>query len=73
MNRYDFVWQRNYHDHIIRNEREWNAIAKYIYNNPANWNADLDHPSNLKKGHAPRNIADYLRDTGLDHAHTQTK
>lgn len=31
------VWQRNYHDHIIRNEIEYTRIALYILNNPANW------------------------------------
>ena len=31
------VWQRSYHDHIIRNEDEYNKIANYIKNNPSNW------------------------------------
>jgi hypothetical protein len=28
------VWQRNFHDHIIRNDKELNAICKYIQSNP---------------------------------------
>lgn len=36
------VWQRNYHDHIVRNERELQLIRQYIANNPANWEQD-DH------------------------------
>ena len=28
------LWQRNYWDHIIRNENEYNRIAQYIINNP---------------------------------------
>lgn len=32
-----FKWQRNYHDEIIRSERELNAIRKYIINNPFSW------------------------------------
>ncbi len=28
------LWQRDYHDHIIRNESEYNAICTYITNNP---------------------------------------
>ncbi len=28
------IWQRNYHEHIIRNEQEYNKIANYIQNNP---------------------------------------
>jgi putative transposase len=38
------VWQRNYHEHIIRNEREWGAIRAYISNNPLNWEQDHEHP-----------------------------
>ena len=30
------VWQRNYNDHIIRNEVELDKIRKYIRDNPAN-------------------------------------
>jgi REP element-mobilizing transposase RayT len=33
-------WQRNYHEHIIRNEQSYNTISQYIINNPVNWNAD---------------------------------
>jgi putative transposase len=38
------VWQRNYHEHIVRNEREWNAIREYVANNPANWLKDSENP-----------------------------
>ena len=65
MDCYDFVWQANYYDHIIRNEREWNAIAKYIYENPANWNADMDNPVNFKKQSPPKTVDDYWRDAAL--------
>ena len=34
------VWQRNYHDHIIRNERSLNAIREYITFNPSRWAED---------------------------------
>lgn len=34
------VWQRNYHDRIIRNENELNNIRKYICDNPLNWEKD---------------------------------
>ena len=36
-NRNNPLWQRNYHDHIIRNEAEYNRIKTYIENNPAKW------------------------------------
>jgi REP-associated tyrosine transposase len=29
------LWQRNYHEHIIRNERSLNKIRQYIADNPA--------------------------------------
>jgi len=34
------LWQRNYYEHIIRNEKELFEIRKYIENNPINWNDD---------------------------------
>jgi len=34
------LWQRNYHDRIIRHETELNRVRTYICNNPANWESD---------------------------------
>lgn len=34
------VWQRNYYDHIIRNERSLRAIREYIAFNPSRWPED---------------------------------
>ena len=34
------VWQRNYHEHIIRNEQSYQTISEYIINNPARWKGD---------------------------------
>jgi REP element-mobilizing transposase RayT len=31
------LWQRNYYEHIIRNEQSYKNITNYIINNPANW------------------------------------
>jgi len=31
------IWQRNYYDHIIRDENDFNRIREYINNNPARW------------------------------------
>ena len=33
-------WQRNYYEHIIRNEQSHQRIADYIINNPAKWTED---------------------------------
>ncbi len=37
-----FVWQRNYYEHIIRDENELNRIRLYIRNNPLNWENDVN-------------------------------
>jgi len=34
------LWQRNYWEHIIRNEKSYHRIAEYIKNNPNNWDND---------------------------------
>ena len=34
------LWQRNYWEHIIRNEQSYQRIANYILNNPAKWQND---------------------------------
>ncbi len=34
------IWQRNYYEHIIRNEQELNKIREYIINNPLKWELD---------------------------------
>jgi putative transposase len=36
------VWQRNYYEHIIRNEKELNEIREYIILNPVNWEKDTE-------------------------------
>ena len=37
------VWQRNYYEHIITTDREYDAIAVYIYFNPLNWGVDEEN------------------------------
>ena len=34
------IWQRNYWEHIIRNENEYQLIAQYIIDNPSKWGLD---------------------------------
>ncbi|MDR1508886.1 MAG: transposase [Synergistaceae bacterium] len=34
------LWQRSYHDHIIRNRNDYDRIAEYIENNPLKWRED---------------------------------
>ena len=37
-------WQRNYYEHIIRNEREMDRIWRYIKGNPSAWEEDEENP-----------------------------
>lgn len=36
----EFRWQERFHDVIIRDEKAFNNIQNYIYNNPNNWRED---------------------------------
>ncbi len=38
------LWQRNYHEHIIRTDAELNRIRQYVADNPKNWETDEDNP-----------------------------
>jgi len=44
------VWQRNYYEHIIRNEDKLNEIREYIVGNPIKWAEDENNPVNLCRG-----------------------
>ncbi len=37
------VWQRNYYEHIIRDEKDYENIVEYIYQNPYNWEKDEEN------------------------------
>ncbi len=41
------VWQRNYYEHIVRDEHALRRIQNYILHNPANWELDIE---NLRGG-----------------------
>ncbi len=38
------LWQRNYYEHIIRNEESLSRIRQYILDNPARWAFDRENP-----------------------------
>jgi hypothetical protein len=40
------VWQRSFHDRIIRNDRELEARREYIVNSPLAWALDAENPVN---------------------------
>jgi putative transposase len=39
------VWQRNYYEHVIRNEDDLNRIRQYIMENPSRWAEDEENPA----------------------------
>lgn len=43
------VWQRNYFERVIRNEKELFRIREYIRFNPVQWDMDEENPANIKK------------------------
>jgi len=43
------VWQRNYYEHVIRNENDLDEIREYIMNNPLKWELDKENPENMKQ------------------------
>ncbi|RKY33551.1 MAG: hypothetical protein DRP78_07385, partial [Candidatus Omnitrophota bacterium] len=34
------IWQRNFYDHVIGNDKSLQNIREYIVNNPATWEND---------------------------------
>jgi putative transposase len=43
------VWQKNYFERVIRNEKELFRIREYIRLNPVQWDIDEENPANIKK------------------------
>jgi REP element-mobilizing transposase RayT len=44
----EFGWQRNYHERIVRNEKDLAAIRTYIRANPCRWEEDAENPANSR-------------------------
>jgi putative transposase len=38
------IWQRGYHDHIVRHENDLTRIREYIQSNPTQWALDNENP-----------------------------
>jgi REP element-mobilizing transposase RayT len=43
------IWQRNYYEHIIRNDKDLQRITDYIETNPLRWNEDDENPVNISR------------------------
>lgn len=41
------LWQRNYYEHVIRNEDSLKRIRQYIVDNPLTWHVDRDNPNRI--------------------------
>ena len=39
------IWQRNYYEHVTRDEESLNRIRQYILDNPARWASDPENPT----------------------------
>lgn len=44
-----FAWQRNYYEHVIRNEKELERIRDYIATNPLRWHLDRENPDRERR------------------------
>ena len=42
------VWQRNYYEHVIRDDDDLNRIREYIKGNPVQWAEDEENPTHIK-------------------------
>jgi putative transposase len=42
------IWQRNYYEHIIRNEQDLQNKTDYINANPMLWDQDNENPTHIK-------------------------
>jgi REP element-mobilizing transposase RayT len=42
------VWQRNYYEHIIRDESELTRVRRYIDENPLGWAFDDENPQRMR-------------------------
>jgi len=42
------VWQRNYYEHIIRNEQDLKNKSDYILSNPILWDEDDENPNHIQ-------------------------
>ena len=43
------IWQRNYYEHVLRDNTDLQRIRQYVTDNPMQWELDRLHPENLSK------------------------
>jgi len=62
------LWQRNYYEHIIRNERALNAIRQYIIENPRRWQMDRENEARTAPDPLAQAIWNMLKQEEADHS-----
>ncbi|GIV71404.1 transposase [Caldilinea sp.] len=62
------IWQRNYYEHIIRDERALNAIRRYIQENPLRWHLDRENDQRTGSDPLAREIWEMFQDDDRHHA-----
>lgn len=50
------LWQRNYYEHVIRNDIDLTETREYIHNNPKKWDLDRNNPINIKTSRINENV-----------------
>jgi len=55
------VWQRNYYEHVIRDDAELNRIRQYIMENPLKWDTDSENPNNIRDSLLPKLMSGKIR------------
>ncbi len=43
------VWQRNYYEHVVRDDADLDRIWRYIEANPARWDEDRENPAKVRE------------------------
>ena len=62
------VWQRNYYEHIIRDEPSLNRIRQYIAENPLRWHLDRYNSQATGRDPLAREILQMFQDNGTGNA-----
>ncbi|HLB63703.1 MAG TPA: hypothetical protein VJJ46_02575 [Anaerolineales bacterium] len=42
------LWQRNYYEHVVRDDQDLRRLHEYITNNPLRWALDEENPSRMR-------------------------
>lgn len=63
------LWQRNYYEHIVRNQRAHDYIAQYIYENPQRWAHDKLNSECVNPDHVMRTILSFGQEEAQDNVH----